>query len=99
MQRNQPGAVFNKEEQRHTLLERAGRATARLQQAAPPPGGDRGAPAPSGPGVGGSAARFGAPQINEDACSPLCEPTPSNPPHCPLTCLIMCLTTTELPPE
>lgn len=49
--------------------------------------------------MGGSAGRFGAPQINEGACSPLCEPTPSNPPHCPLTCLIMCLTTTELPPE
>ena len=26
-------------------------------------------------------------------------PTPSNPPHCPLKCLIMCLTTAELPPE
>lgn len=26
-------------------------------------------------------------------------PTPTNPPHCPLKCLIMCLTTAELPPE
>lgn len=27
------------------------------------------------------------------------QPSPANPPHCPLTCLIMCLTTTARSPE
>lgn len=96
---NQPCAVFNKEEQRHAPPGRARRAGARRRQEGPPRGGDRGAPAPWGAGVGGGAGRVGAPPISEDACSRLGAPTPSNPPHCPLTCLIMCLTSTELPSE